>query len=70
MDSITHGLDSGTEWIGSVLLAVLAPRPLQGSGQSLEEVWRIDIYLIDQKSIEIFPIDISPIVKSIVEVFR
>jgi hypothetical protein len=31
--------------------------------QSLVEVWRIDIYLIDQKSIEILLIDISPIGK-------
>jgi len=38
--------------------------------QSLVEVWRIDIYLIDQKSIEIFLIDISPIGKSVVEVTR
>ena len=38
--------------------------------QSLVEVWRIGIYLIDQKSIEIFLIDINPIGKSVVEVTR
>jgi hypothetical protein len=38
--------------------------------QSLVEVWRINLYLVDQKSIEIFLIDISPIGKSVVEVLR
>ena len=38
--------------------------------QRVVEVWRIDLYLIDKKSIEIFPIDINPIGKSVVEILR
>jgi hypothetical protein len=38
--------------------------------QSLVEEWRIGIYLIDQKSIEIFLIDINPVGKSVVEILR